>query len=114
MAKIPQHFEERVLLTIPKNSTNETRVIRKHQFISAKKTHYHFIDFREMWFNAGPTEEPLPTRRGTMIHREFIPSLIIALLKEMRDNSECDDEYCDLEWIETCRDQLARLEGLID
>ena len=76
--------DERVILTIPKNEATEQRVTAKTTHAARGGEATPFIDIREHWFKDGPTSDPIPTRKGTMIHRNQVPRLVLALLREMK------------------------------
>lgn len=100
--------DERTIFTAPKNNQTEYQVrIKKHR-TQGRDQVQPFIDIREWWFKDGHLEEPLATRKGTMINRVHIPKLILALISEMQP-----DEVS-AEIIASMRSQLARLEGKID
>ena len=98
----------RVLSIFPKNSATEQRIMARSAKNRMTKELAEFIDFREWWFKNGPMDEPIPTKKGTMVHRHNIPKVIVALLAEMRP-----DEV-DREKLLEIRTQLARLEGKVD
>lgn len=97
--------DERVLTIIPKNNATECRVSTKTTRNRKTKERQHFIDFREHWYRDGHLEEPLPTKKGTMIHRESIGKVCIAILTEMKSGE------VSLEDIAAMRTQLKRLES---
>ncbi len=76
--------QEDVLLTIPKNNVTETRVQFKSTATRASGQVQQFIDIREWWYKDGPTNEPIATRKGAMIHRHQVPKLILAMLQHMQ------------------------------
>lgn len=82
---------DRVLCVVPKNKTSEQRVTVKTHQTRKTKMPQKFVDIREFWFKHGPMEEPLPSRKGTMIHREHIVVILIALLGDL-DHEEVDGE----------------------
>ncbi len=99
---------ERIILIIQKNATIEQQVAVKTVTTKGSKESQPFIEIREWWYKFGPTEEPIPTKKGTMVHRENIPKLILALAGEMKP------EDVDAEFLASIRTQLARLEGKVD
>lgn len=96
--------DDRVLCVIPKNKSSEQRVVAKSHQTRKTKISSRFIDVREWWFKHGPLEPPIATGKGTMIHREHVPKLIIALLSEM------DPEELSRDEIEALKTQIARVE----
>lgn len=96
--------DDRVILVMPKNDATEQRVVVKQYFARGSKDPTDWIDIREWWYKDGPLNEPVHTRRGTMVHREHAPKMVIAILKEFSPE-EAEDIIVDLGL------ELARLRG---
>lgn len=96
--------EERTLCCVPKNRSCEHRVMAKTFRTRKNKEEQRFIEVREWWFKFGIMEEPIATGKGTMIHREHIPVITVALLAEL------DPQEFTLEHVEQLKTQLKRIE----
>lgn len=95
--------DERVISIIPKNRSIEQRVtVKKHQ-TRKDRIEQRFIDIREWWFKFGATEEPIPTGKGTMVHRAHVPKLVLALLGELDPEEFSPEQLGELET------QIARI-----
>ena len=68
------------LAAIPKSNTIETRVAIKE--IGSRGSAKEYLEFREYWFNQGPSEPPVPTKKGCMIESKHRYIVIHALLLE--------------------------------
>jgi hypothetical protein len=100
--------EERVLAILPKNDVTETRVVAKiitSRTPKAKKEPVpaDFFEIREYWYVNGPTEEPVPTKKGTMIRRAIVHKAVVAILSDLRPDDVGD------EFIAEARAHLDRL-----
>lgn len=82
-------FESNVVVVgqIPKNTQYEIRVTFKDVAAGHRQKPARFVDMREYWFREGPTEEPVPTKKGVMIKTESVPELMILLLRGLEDGS---------------------------
>ena len=98
----------RVIFIAPKNQSTEIRGTVKKQKTQMTKNMQSFIDLREWWFKSGPLEEPIPTKKGVMVHREHIMKLSIALISEMNHDEVMAEQ------LDQLRTQIARLEGKVD
>lgn len=82
MGREPFVMDDNTLVIIPKNALTEQRVMLKR---TVHKTDANkvagFLDIREWWYKDGPTNEPIATKKGTMIHRDQIPRVILAILR---------------------------------
>lgn len=76
--------DDRVLCCLPKNNATEHRVMTKSAKNRHTKKSEKFIDIREHWYRDGHLEEPIPTRKGTMVRRDQIGKMVAALLMEMK------------------------------
>lgn len=99
--------EVRVLCVLPKNKSSEQRVTVKDHQTRSSKIMQRFVDIREHWFKFGPLEEPIATGKGTMIHREHVPKLILGLIGDMQPEEFLPEE------LERLKTQIARLEKRI-
>lgn len=100
--------EDRVICILPKNQSIEQRVIVKGHQTRKNRKLQAFIDVREWWFKDGHLEKPIPTKKGTMIHREHVVKLVTSMLGEMSPDEVTDVQIRELET------QIARLKGAID
>jgi hypothetical protein len=81
-ASRPNAFEERVIATLAKNTVTEQRLTVKSTVARGATDRVPFIEIREFWYK-NMLEEPLHTRKGTMIHRKHIGVVMLALAREM-------------------------------
>ena len=97
MAQRPGAFEERVIGILPKNNVTEQRFILKAVTVRGAKDKdpKPFLDIREYWFVNGPGEEPIPTKRGTMIHRERLGKAITMICGGVQPG-ELSDESAEI------------------
>lgn len=89
-----QMLEERTLLVIPKNSATEQHVSAKAT--AGSKGPNRYFEIREMWFKDGPTEPPIPTKKGTMIHRSLVARVINAILNDMQSGEIVAEDMAEL------------------
>jgi hypothetical protein len=83
-------LDENVILIIPKNAATEQRVTFKIVAGARAAKPVDWIDIREFWFKDGPTEKPIPTRKGTMVKRTQLGRLVTALLRNVEPGELAD------------------------
>ena len=81
---------------MPKNDATEQRVVAKTTHSKRGGEPQKFIEIREWWYKDGPTGEPIPTRKGILIHRDQMPRLILSLVREINANELTREQAADI------------------
>ena len=85
MTQRPDAFNDQVIGTIPKNNAAEQRMTLKRVTNRGTSDLKAFLEIREYWYKNGPMNEPIPTKKGVLIHRDKIPLALVYLLRALPD-----------------------------
>jgi hypothetical protein len=86
------HGSVELLAAIRKTSSQQLRVVKKmYKASSGSEPAEPYFDIREWWFKDGSEMDPIPTKRGIMVHRKNALSLVLALVKNLTPADLTDD-----------------------